>query len=154
MKTLTCFSGYKAMTPSRWKAKAVEWFVDGSHHGGSQRWNYVYKQIGIATWSTPNYFEGSLSGRVKYGTKPGPRPYLNNQEECALADYLIKAAKIGYGKTRKEVKSIAERVTEEKHCLHGTQVTDGWWTKFLQKRASVILMTWWCYSPCPYGFYQ
>ena len=62
---------------------------------------------------------------MKHGTKPGPRPYLNDQEERALADHLIEAAKIGYGKTRKEVKSIVERVAEEKHCLRGTQVTDG-----------------------------
>ena len=76
---------------------------------------------------------------MKHGTKPGPRPYLNDQEERALADHLIEAAKIGYGKTRKEVKSIVERVAEEKHCLRGTQVTDGWWTKFLQRQPQLSL---------------
>ena len=68
----------------------------------------------------PTTLKDCLSGRVKHGTKPGPRPYLNNQEESALADHLIEAAKIGYGKTRKEVKSIVERVAEEKHCLRVT----------------------------------
>ena len=87
----------------------------------------------------PTTLKDRLSGRVKHGTKPGPRPYLNDQEERALADHLIEAAKIGYGKTRKEVKSIVERVAEEKHCLRGTQVTDGWWTKFLQRQPQLSL---------------
>ena len=87
----------------------------------------------------PTTLKDRLSGRVKQGAKPGSRPYLNNQEERALADHLIKAAKIGYDKTRKEVKSIVERVAEEKHCLRGTQVTDGWWTKFLQRQPQLSL---------------
>ena len=51
-----------------------------------------------------------ISGRVQHGTKPGPPPYLNPIEEQELADYLITVAKIGYGKTRKEVKMITESV--------------------------------------------
>ena len=31
-----------------------------------------------------------LSGRVVHGTNPGPRPYLNKQEEDELADYLVQ----------------------------------------------------------------
>ena len=37
------------------------------------------------------------------------------------------------------MKSIVERVAEEKHCLRGTQVTDGWWTKFLQRQPQLSL---------------
>ena len=80
-----------------------------------------------------------LSGRVKHGIKPGPRPYLNDGEESALADHLTEAAKIGYGKTRKEVKSIAESVAKEKEYLCGTQVSDGWWEKFLQRQPLLSL---------------
>ena len=47
----------------------------------------------------PTTLKDCLSGRVAHGTKPGPVKYLNNEEECALSDYLIKAAKAGYGKT-------------------------------------------------------
>ena len=43
-------------------------------HGGSQ-WNHFLKPISIAT-------------------KHGPRLSLNNKEEHALADNLIKAAKV------------------------------------------------------------
>ena len=87
----------------------------------------------------PTTLKDLLSGRVKHGTKPGPRPYLNDDEERALADHLIEAAKIGYGKTRKEVKSIVESVAEEKQCLRGTRVTDGWWGKFLQRQPQLSL---------------
>ena len=43
-----------------------------------------------------------LRGRVVHGTNPGPRPYLDKEEERALADHLIEVAKLGYGKTRKK----------------------------------------------------
>ena len=33
-----------------------------------------------------------LSGRVVHGTNPGPRPYLNKQEEAELAEYLVQSA--------------------------------------------------------------
>ena len=55
-----------------------------------------------------------VSGRVRHGTKPGPSPYLDHTEEQELADHLITVAKIGYGKTGKEVKMIAENVAKEK----------------------------------------
>ena len=54
-----------------------------------------------------------ISGRVQHGKKPGP-PYLNPTEEQELAGHLISMAKIGYGKTRKEVKLMAENVAKEK----------------------------------------
>ena len=44
----------------------------------------------------------------------GPSLYLDATEEQELADHLITVAKIGYGKTRKEVKLIAENVAREK----------------------------------------
>jgi len=31
-----------------------------------------------------------ISGRVKHGTKPGPQPYLQANEEEVLVDHLIK----------------------------------------------------------------
>ena len=58
-----------------------------------------------------------LSGRVAHGTKPGLVKYLNDEEECALSDHLIKAAKAGYGKTRGQVKVIVENVAREKKLL-------------------------------------
>lgn len=56
-----------------------------------------------------------LSGRVVHGTKPGPKPYLAQEEETVLCDHLTEAAtKAGYGKIRTQVKLIVESVTKEK----------------------------------------
>lgn len=69
-----------------------------------------------------------LSGRVVHGTKPGPRPYLNKEEENELADYLVQSAQMGYGKTRRQVKCLVEKVAEEKGTLKDNgKESDGWW---------------------------
>ena len=52
-----------------------------------------------------------VSGRVVHGVKPGPKPYLNQSEEKELGSYLKHCAKVGYGKTRKDVLCIVESVT-------------------------------------------
>ena len=58
-----------------------------------------------------------LSGKVLHGTKPGPKCYLTCNEEHDLAEYLVEAAAIGYGKTRRQVLSIAGQVAKEKGLL-------------------------------------
>ena len=58
-----------------------------------------------------------VTGRVTHGTKPGPRPYLTRNEEEMLAQHLVQVAKIGYGKTRKQVNMIAENVAKKKGLL-------------------------------------
>ena len=52
-----------------------------------------------------------------HGTRPGPKRYLNEIEEKVLADHLIEPASIGYGKTRREVILITEKVAREKICF-------------------------------------
>ena len=74
-----------------------------------------------------------LSGRVRHGTKPGPKPYLSIQEESELATHLLQAADIGFGKTRRDVKCIVEEYLHRKGTLKGTTVSDGWWEKFVQR---------------------
>ena len=56
-----------------------------------------------------------LSGRVKHSWKPEPQSYLDLEEEQELVKHLIIAA--GYGKTRREVKLIAESVAREKKLI-------------------------------------
>ena len=74
-----------------------------------------------------------LSGRVRHGTKPGPKPYLSIQEESELATHLLQAADIGFGKTRRDVKCIVEEYLHRKGTLKGTTVSDGWWEKFVRR---------------------
>jgi len=57
----------------------------------------------------PSILKDWVSGRVKHGTKPGPAPYLNQQEEKALTDHLILSAHAGFGKTCRDVMNFVER---------------------------------------------
>ena len=50
-----------------------------------------------------------VTGHVTHGRKPGPAPYLTKAEETELSRFLVVTSKAGYGKTRTDVKSIAER---------------------------------------------
>ena len=80
-----------------------------------------------------------LSGRVRHGTKSGPKPYLSTEEESELARHLLQAADIGFGKTRRDVKCIVEEHLRRKGTLKGTTISDGWWEKFLQRNPNLRL---------------
>jgi len=38
----------------------------------------------------------------------GPKPYLTKDKEKELVDFLLNCAKMGYGKTRKEVLQMVQ----------------------------------------------
>ena len=80
-----------------------------------------------------------LSGRVKHGTKSGPKPYLSAEEESELASHLFQAAHIGYGKTRRDVIGIVEEHLRRKGALKGNSISNGWWEKFLQRNPALSL---------------
>lgn len=83
-----------------------------------------------------------ISGRVIHGSKPGPSRYLDDEEEQTLSDHLVQVAKVGYGKTRKQVLSIVENVAREKDVLrhsHSNRVSDGWWRRFLERQPTLSL---------------
>ena len=89
----------------------------------------------------PSALKDCLSGRVKHGDKPGPKPYLNVEEEQELATHLIKASNIGYGKTRRDVLSIVEQFVDQKEdvTLRSSKITHGWWQKFLKRNPDLNL---------------
>ena len=78
-------------------------------------------------------------GRVLHGVKPGPKPYLTSSEENELCDFLCEMGKIGYGKTRKQVKDIAEAVAREKGTLRNNKISDGWFRRFLERNPMLSL---------------
>ena len=80
-----------------------------------------------------------ISGRVVHGTKPGPVPYLTKEEEDELEKYLLDAAKCGFGKTRKQVKAIVEKIAIKRGTLRSEHVSDGWWKRFLQRHPNLSL---------------
>ena len=87
----------------------------------------------------PTTLKNRLSGRVVDGTNPGPVPYLSKEEEKDLEEYLIEANKIGYRKTLRQVKVIAENVARDKGVLRGSRISDGWWRRFLQRHTNLSL---------------
>jgi len=48
---------------------------------------------------------------------PNLRPKLYLQADEVFIDHLVSAAKIGYGKTRKQVNMMVEALTKEKGVL-------------------------------------
>ena len=80
-----------------------------------------------------------ISNRVTHGTKPGPKQYLNNEEENELAEFLKDSAAIGYGKTRVEVMNIAESAAKQKGSLRKEKISPGWWEKFSKRQGDLSL---------------
>ena len=97
--------------------------------------NSAAREHGVPTTTLKN----RLSGRVAHGTNPGPVPYLSSMEEEELVEYLSDANKVGYGKTRRQVKVIAQRVATEKGVLRSARISDGWWRRFLQRHPQLSL---------------
>ena len=87
----------------------------------------------------PSTLKDRMSGRVLHGSKPGPVPYLAPEEEDELIGYLLKASQLGYGKTRRQVKEIVERVATTKGILCSESISDGWWKRFLQRHGNIAL---------------
>ena len=80
-----------------------------------------------------------ITGRVVHGTKPGPKPYLSSSEETELSHFLKTCTDIGYGKTRKDVMSIAQSVAADKGVLKSHKITEGWWRRFLKCQPDLSL---------------
>ena len=53
--------------------------------------------------------------------------------------FLMEVAKVGYGKTRKEVKLIVEAVAREKGVLRDEKISNGWFRRFLERRPNLSL---------------
>ena len=71
-----------------------------------------------------------LSGRVKHGTKPGPKPYLTVDEEGELSQHLLQASAMRLGKTRRDVKCLVEVCVRKKGTLRDSTISNGWWDSF------------------------
>ena len=89
----------------------------------------------------PTTLKDRLSGRVRHGTNPGPKPYLTKQEEDELAEFLIKASTMGYGKSKREVLSIVKRTLEKKGSNVDDFIGEGWWMKFMKRHPRLSLRT-------------
>jgi len=83
--------------------------------------NEAAKQHGVP----PTTLKDRLSGRVQHGSKPGPRPYLDEHEEKALSSFITDCASVGYAKTRRDVMGIAQSTAEGKGLLRNEAISTG-----------------------------
>ena len=61
-----------------------------------------------------------------HGKNPSPKPYLVPAEENELSQFLVDVAQAGYGKTRRQVMTIAESVACDKGVLKpGRRISRG-----------------------------
>ena len=69
--------------------------------------------------------------------RPGPKP---REEENEFAEFLVETSKAGYGKSRKQVISIAENVAQDKGIL-GTdsKLSNGWYYRFMERQGDLTL---------------
>ena len=75
-----------------------------------------------------------------HGINPGPKPYLSSVEEKDLASFLIDSAKVGYGKSRDQVKSIAACGARDKGLLKPDKVMyNGWYHRFMSRQGDLTL---------------
>ena len=51
-----------------------------------------------------------VSGKVQHGSKPGRIPYLTEEEEEELVNFLIKCSDMGYPHSIKQILSIVSRL--------------------------------------------
>ena len=80
-----------------------------------------------------------LSGKVQHGTNPGRRPYLTESEERELEVFLMKCSQMGYGKTRKDVLQIVEKISVLKGIEIEDQIADGWYHRFKNRVPSITI---------------
>ena len=80
-----------------------------------------------------------ISGRVLPGMTSGPARYLSQREEEELVTFLCRTSSIGYGRCRKEVISLVERILLARG--EHKKVTNGWWQSFLKRHPQLTLRT-------------
>ena len=86
-----------------------------------------------------------VKGKVMHGVNPGLQPYLQPSEEKELSCFFTEVAAAGYGRTKKQVKFLAEMVAKDKGVLRSTtknkagKVSDGWFRQFMQRQKTITL---------------
>ena len=78
-----------------------------------------------------------ISGRVQHGVRPGPKPYLSSTEENDLAGFLVDTSKVGYGKSRQQVKAIAACGIRDKDL--DKVLSNGWYYNFMHRQSKLAL---------------
>ena len=78
-----------------------------------------------------------VTGKIKYGARPGRPPYLTIEEEEEFVSFLVECAKIGYPHTRKQAMALMQEIMNEKGIT--TTISEGWWERFKGRHPSITL---------------
>ena len=78
-----------------------------------------------------------INGCIIHRTNPGPKLYLSRVEETELAEFLVDTAKAGYGKSRKQLQTIATNVVHDKQPCR--RVSNDWYYRFMQRLSHLTL---------------
>ena len=79
-----------------------------------------------------------VTGKVSFGSISGPQKYLTDNEEKELVTFIMNAAAVGYGYSRKQVIELVQDVVEQKGN-HDIKVTHGWWDSFRRRHPEITL---------------
>lgn len=80
-----------------------------------------------------------VHGKILPGSKSGRPTLLSSTEERDLVNFLLESAKIGCGRTRKEVLAIVGKMLSARG--NKEEVTTGWWNRFLKRHHELTLRT-------------
>ena len=80
-----------------------------------------------------------ISGKVAMGATSEPERYLNDHEEEELVRFLSGCARIGYGKSKKQVLCLVEAILMKKQGVSSAPVSKGWWESFQKRHPQLTL---------------
>jgi hypothetical protein len=103
-----------------WEQTALERAIDAKRSGLSYRRSAA--MYGIPTTTLHDH----MSGKIEIGAKPGPKRYLNDEEEEELAGFLVQVAAIGYPKTKTQVLALVQQIIEICSTNMSTDFTSRW----------------------------
>lgn len=67
-----------------------------------------------------------VSGRVQFGAKSGPKPYLTPEEESELVNCVLELDT--HGHTKSQILGLVQQITDKKGIVTD-HVTNGWWER-------------------------
>ena len=119
----------------------MDWRTDVCSHGRCSIWIDVCQYGCWFTWDTLVHTKRSPQWTCYTWTETRASSLpIEPAEEVELSEYFLKAAKIGYGKTRRDVLGIAESVAKSKGMLpEGSRISTGWWKRFLERNPVLSL---------------
>lgn len=114
-----------------WDEAALSKAIDARKAGMSFRRSAA--MYGIPTTTLYDH----VSGKVEIGAHPGPKRYLDQEEEEELASFILQIAKIGYPRNKAQILALVQQIIESKGIK--AIVSNGWWESFLQRHSQLSL---------------